>query len=245
MFYKVLQTFLSFLLWYSLFLMAFAFGFYIMLHKVRQCWLFDNSAKWINIVLGYPRIQTWFRSLCIFWRPLDKSCQDLHNVCWRAWVFWHSNWSRIKLVMDFVFFSCCFCFLHCCYSHEPSQWSCCFWHRNYHGEGWDSELYNKVTNISSTQPKVSQKLPGLKQSHTWRVFFLEILLISCLSGLQSHSWPRFPAWLSVIRYVNHKTYHIWNYISFSVRGILLKQKKKGIIFLSKMFYISLLHPYYW
>ena len=34
MFYKVLQTFLSFLLWYSLFLMAFAFGFYIMLHKV-------------------------------------------------------------------------------------------------------------------------------------------------------------------------------------------------------------------
>jgi len=33
MFYKVLQTFLSFLLWYSLFLMAFAFGFYIMLHK--------------------------------------------------------------------------------------------------------------------------------------------------------------------------------------------------------------------
>ena len=35
MFYKVFQTFLSFLLWYSLFLMAFAFGFYIMLHKVR------------------------------------------------------------------------------------------------------------------------------------------------------------------------------------------------------------------
>ena len=33
MFYKVLQTFFSFLLWYSLFLMAFAFGFYIMLHK--------------------------------------------------------------------------------------------------------------------------------------------------------------------------------------------------------------------
>jgi len=33
MFYKVFQTFLSFLLWYSLFLMAFAFGFYIMLHK--------------------------------------------------------------------------------------------------------------------------------------------------------------------------------------------------------------------
>ena len=36
MFYKVLQTFFSFLLWYSLFLMAFAFGFYIMLHKVRS-----------------------------------------------------------------------------------------------------------------------------------------------------------------------------------------------------------------
>ena len=35
MFYKVLKTFFSFLLWYSLFLMAFAFGFYIMLHKVR------------------------------------------------------------------------------------------------------------------------------------------------------------------------------------------------------------------
>ena len=34
MFYKVLQTFFSFLLWYSLFLLAFAFGFYIMLHKV-------------------------------------------------------------------------------------------------------------------------------------------------------------------------------------------------------------------
>jgi len=33
MFNKVVQTFLSFLLWYSLFLMAFAFGFYIMLHK--------------------------------------------------------------------------------------------------------------------------------------------------------------------------------------------------------------------
>lgn len=33
MFTKVVQTFLSFLLWYSLFLMAFAFGFYIMLHK--------------------------------------------------------------------------------------------------------------------------------------------------------------------------------------------------------------------
>ena len=33
MFIKVLRTFLSFLLWYSLFLMAFAFGFYIMLHK--------------------------------------------------------------------------------------------------------------------------------------------------------------------------------------------------------------------
>ena len=34
MFYKVLQTFFSFLIWYSLFLMAFGFGFYIMLHKV-------------------------------------------------------------------------------------------------------------------------------------------------------------------------------------------------------------------
>lgn len=33
MFIKVLWTFLSFLLWYSLFLMAFGFGFYIMLHK--------------------------------------------------------------------------------------------------------------------------------------------------------------------------------------------------------------------
>ena len=33
MFYKVLQTFFSFLLWFSLFLVAFAFGFYIMLHK--------------------------------------------------------------------------------------------------------------------------------------------------------------------------------------------------------------------
>jgi len=33
MFVKVLQTFLSFLLWYSLFLMAFGLGFYMMLHK--------------------------------------------------------------------------------------------------------------------------------------------------------------------------------------------------------------------
>ena len=134
--------------------------------------------------------------------------------------------------MDFVFFSCCFCFLHCCYSHEPPQWSCCFWHRNYHGESWNSELYNKVTNISSTQTKASQKLPGLKQSHTWRVFCLEILLISCLSGLQSHSWPRFPAWLSVIRYVSYKTYHIWNYLSFFCQRNIFKAKK-GIIFLSK------------
>jgi hypothetical protein len=35
MFYKVLQTFLLFLLWYSFFVVAFALGFYIMLHKVQ------------------------------------------------------------------------------------------------------------------------------------------------------------------------------------------------------------------
>ena len=33
---QVLQTFLSFLLWYSLFIMAFGLGFYIMLHKVKD-----------------------------------------------------------------------------------------------------------------------------------------------------------------------------------------------------------------
>jgi hypothetical protein len=31
----VLQTFLLFLLWYSFFVIAFALGFYIMLHKVK------------------------------------------------------------------------------------------------------------------------------------------------------------------------------------------------------------------
>ena len=34
MFYKVLQTFFLFLVWYSFFIIAFALGFYIMLHKV-------------------------------------------------------------------------------------------------------------------------------------------------------------------------------------------------------------------
>ena len=33
MFYKVLRTFLFFLAWYSFFVVAFGFGFYIMLHK--------------------------------------------------------------------------------------------------------------------------------------------------------------------------------------------------------------------
>ena len=33
MFYKVLQTFLYFLVWYSFFIVAFGFGFYIMLHR--------------------------------------------------------------------------------------------------------------------------------------------------------------------------------------------------------------------
>ena len=39
---QVLQTFLSFLLWYSLFIMAFGLGFYIMLHKVIDARLVDN-----------------------------------------------------------------------------------------------------------------------------------------------------------------------------------------------------------
>ena len=34
MLYKVLQTFFLFLVWYSFFIIAFALGFYIMLHKV-------------------------------------------------------------------------------------------------------------------------------------------------------------------------------------------------------------------
>ena len=33
MFYKILETFVTFLLWYSFFLIAFSLGFYIMLHK--------------------------------------------------------------------------------------------------------------------------------------------------------------------------------------------------------------------
>ena len=33
MFYKILETFVTFLVWYSLFLIAFSLGFYIMLHK--------------------------------------------------------------------------------------------------------------------------------------------------------------------------------------------------------------------
>ena len=33
MFYKILKTFATFLLWYSFFLIAFSLGFYIMLHK--------------------------------------------------------------------------------------------------------------------------------------------------------------------------------------------------------------------
>ncbi len=32
MFYKVLQTFFFFLIWYSFFIIAFGLGFYIMLH---------------------------------------------------------------------------------------------------------------------------------------------------------------------------------------------------------------------
>ena len=35
MFYKVVQTFFVFLSWYSFFILAFALGFYIMLHKVN------------------------------------------------------------------------------------------------------------------------------------------------------------------------------------------------------------------
>ena len=33
MFYKILETFVTFLIWYSFFLIAFSLGFYIMLHK--------------------------------------------------------------------------------------------------------------------------------------------------------------------------------------------------------------------
>jgi hypothetical protein len=33
MFYKVLTTFFFFLVWYSFFVVAFALGFYIMLHR--------------------------------------------------------------------------------------------------------------------------------------------------------------------------------------------------------------------
>merc|ERR1719495_1117924 len=56
MFYKVLQTFMSFLLWYSLFLMAFAFGFYIMLHQDTPGFVADDDhyvyfdGPWTSIV---------------------------------------------------------------------------------------------------------------------------------------------------------------------------------------------------
>ena len=36
MFYKVVKTFASFLAWYSLFIIAFAFSFYILLHKDNE-----------------------------------------------------------------------------------------------------------------------------------------------------------------------------------------------------------------
>ncbi len=55
MFYKVLQTFLLFLLWYSFFIIAFALGFYIMLHKVH-IFYYINKIKinpYKNFVLGF------------------------------------------------------------------------------------------------------------------------------------------------------------------------------------------------
>ena len=36
MFFRVLTTFLTFLLWYSLFIVAFGLGFYILLHKTKD-----------------------------------------------------------------------------------------------------------------------------------------------------------------------------------------------------------------
>ena len=47
MFYKILETFATFLLWYSFFLIAFSLGFYIMLHKdlpSRNLWKMNTSS---------------------------------------------------------------------------------------------------------------------------------------------------------------------------------------------------------
>ena len=66
MFYKVLKTFFSFLLWYSLFLMAFAFGFYIMLHKVRLYLHMNIKVEQTFIFSGYPRPCSWRGRLYLF-----------------------------------------------------------------------------------------------------------------------------------------------------------------------------------
>ena len=60
MFYKVLQTFLLFLVWYSFFVVAFALGFYIMLHKVVTTdffWALRRSKITLSLrIVGFPRL---------------------------------------------------------------------------------------------------------------------------------------------------------------------------------------------
>ena len=54
MFYRVLRTFTLFLVWYSFFVIAFALGFYIMLHN--DITLVENS-------MGFFRLQTSYSNL--------------------------------------------------------------------------------------------------------------------------------------------------------------------------------------
>ena len=60
MFYKILETFVTFLIWYSFFLIAFALGFYIMLHKVIPL----SQERTSNIVSRtFPRLQVTQKKL--------------------------------------------------------------------------------------------------------------------------------------------------------------------------------------
>ena len=54
MFYKVVKTFASFLAWYSLFIIAFAFSFYILLHKDNE----DNGKEYFDDV-GFSLVKTF------------------------------------------------------------------------------------------------------------------------------------------------------------------------------------------
>ena len=47
MFFHVLKTFAYFLLWYVFYIFAFSMGFYIMLHKVRNCLVVKYSLNYL------------------------------------------------------------------------------------------------------------------------------------------------------------------------------------------------------